>query len=146
MSKELIEQLAKEHGAAEMQWKTPNHDGSMKTYSFTSLELEAFAKAYLEQLSIGQMADLITQMDHTKQMRQAYAQTQGQSIPQCNVCGDTGAIVLERTIAVAGCCGNANRDGSCCGNAIPIPELEQYQEPCPNCSSSAAPIESGVKG
>lgn len=51
---------------------------------------------------------------------------------ECNGCGYI--IGIDTT---TGCCGNANPDGSCCGNGIPTPI--QTQEPCPKCSYSPAP-------
>lgn len=47
------------------------------------------------------------------------------------ICGDCGGsgIVVGTT---AGCCGNANEDGSCCN--VPIPE--PIQEQCSRCEST----------
>jgi hypothetical protein len=44
MSKQLIEQLAKEHGYVN-KWPSPNHTGSTYSVQFSSNQLEAFAKA-----------------------------------------------------------------------------------------------------
>jgi hypothetical protein len=45
--KELIEQLAKEHGYVN-KWPSPNHCGSTYSVQFSSNQLEAFAKAYAQ--------------------------------------------------------------------------------------------------
>lgn len=42
--------------------------------------------------------------------------------PDCpfNKCDGSGIIYVGTCRTVAGCCGRPNRDGSCCGNAIPV--------------------------
>jgi hypothetical protein len=57
MSKELIEQLAKEHGHVN-KWPNANHTGSTYTVEFSSNQLEAFAKAYQAAASNGYVQSL----------------------------------------------------------------------------------------
>lgn len=60
-----------------------------------------------------------------------------------HICGDCcgqGWYPVYRTIAVAGCCGNALPSGECCGNAIPVPEEVEDQEPCEHCNGTGVII------
>jgi len=54
-------------------------------------------------------------------------------VANCPNCGGVGYTVVEGIGCEAGCCGNFNRDGSCCGNAIPVPVQIQEQEQCQWC-------------
>jgi hypothetical protein len=58
MSKELIEQLAKEHGQINT-WPCANHEGSHYSVLFTSNQLEAFAKAYQAAAPIDNVAEAL---------------------------------------------------------------------------------------
>jgi hypothetical protein len=118
MSKELIEQLAKEHctGTIGGQFE------SERRYSFTPDQLEAFAKAYQAAAPIDNVAEALekalaialeyTQYSHERRLitskiralipdTQAYAQTQGQS----NVCHvisyseDSGLVAMSSAVA-----------------------------------------------
>ncbi len=51
----------------------------------------------------------------------------------CLECGNSGTVIVEKTICTHGCCGRPLPTGECCGNAIPVPELMQEQDICPSC-------------
>jgi len=62
--------------------------------------------------------------------------------PNCDGNGWTEEIKYGST---HGCCGVANRDGSCCGNAIEVPTMESIQEPCP-CGGHDKAVEQWHRG
>jgi hypothetical protein len=108
MSKELIEQLAKEHGAIFTDWQNAR-EPEIAFYGGTT-QLEAFAKAY--------------------------AQTQGQSIPD-----GWKLVPIEPTPEMIEAGNKAAHEGGC--------DLWQLKREVMNAwpaMLNAAPIESGVKG
>lgn len=53
---------------------------------------------------------------------------------ECAECG-SGAVEVSVTRVEPGCCGKFHRgDGSCCGNAVPVPVIDVGQQPCPDCA------------
>ncbi len=54
---------------------------------------------------------------------------------ECAECGGSGAVEVSVTRVEPGCCGKFHRgDGSCCGNAVPVPVIDVGQQPCPDCA------------
>jgi hypothetical protein len=54
----------------------------------------------------------------------------------CKCCDGEGRILIERVGCTQGCCGNPNRDGSCCGNGVPVPYQYQDVESCGYCEGT----------
>lgn len=54
----------------------------------------------------------------------------------CPNCDNSGSIAVEVTITGIGCCGSFNRDGSCCGNGVPVPEVGYELQQCEFCHTN----------
>lgn len=84
--------------------------------------------------------ELAAEIKNLKTSRNDLLALAKQFASECGECNGKGVIEIERTRAVPECCGQSNRDGSCCGNAVPAPEAYVDQAPCPDCADIHAVI------